>query len=170
MNSTLHHVIPAKGSLSMQVPDCHTPIRINKPVKPSIRPHTPVLGKVSIAMKLPLTVEKVHKCKLGHSLEDLLQEDNNAYWAHGCFLHGIVCSHCNFVFEKTRPSQIRKEINPSSVYFCPNLMECNGAICKIAMCAGCWNKVLLERDGISQQDATLKKSKRKRTAKTIMSV
>ena len=114
----------------------------------------------------PKSVQQVANCSREHRLEDLVLEDNSAYWGQGFFLEGIGCICCRFKFKKVRPSKSRGEINPGKVHFCPNLMESNGSICMIALCHACWNKELLERDGKSSPA----KNKRKRTPKQITSL
>ena len=76
--------------------------------------------------------------------------------------------HCCMLFQKTRPVPSKNEINPKSVYFCPNVMEKNGATCKVAMCSNCWNKSLIEREG--SRSATSNKNKRKRVRKILTSM
>ena len=119
-------------------------------------------SNTSLAMK---TADDVG-CELEHRLEDLIFEDNAAYWGSGFFLEDVTCSECMYKFRNKQPLQSNQEKNPVKVHFCQNLMESHGSICKFALCDECWNCKLLDR----ASKESPRRNKRKRFPKKIASL
>lgn len=105
-------------------------------------------------------------CHREHRLEDLILEDNCAYWGYGFFLENVVCNNCKHTFRNKHPLKSKMEKNPSKVHFCANLMESNGSICDYALCNDCWNLTLLDRAAKDSPG----RHKRKRVARKITSL